>query len=62
VILSPADIAQLTKRRRSDAQKRELEHLRVPFRVRRDGSLLVLWRDVEGVHHVRQPREPEMRL
>jgi hypothetical protein len=31
VILSPAEIAELTKRRRSDAQKRELEHLRVPF-------------------------------
>ena len=62
MILTTEQIAELTRRQRSDAQRRELEHLRVPFRVRRDGSLLVLWRDVEQNTSARAPREPEMRL
>lgn len=40
--LTPDELRELTGKRRSDAQRRELEYMRVPFKVRRDGSLAVL--------------------
>lgn len=63
LILSPAELTQLTGHRRSDAQLRELTHMRIPHRARRDGSLVVLRRDVEN--HAGKPptiREPELLL
>lgn len=46
MLLDADQIEQLTQRKRADAQRRELEHLRIPFRVRRDGSLVVLAADL----------------
>jgi len=63
LVLSPAEVEALTSHRRSDAQRRELDHMGIPFRARRDGSLAVLRRDVE--HHTNttpKPREPELHL
>lgn len=42
MILEPEQLVKLTGFTRSDAQRRELEHMRVPYRARRDGSLVVL--------------------
>lgn len=40
--LTPAELRELTGRRRGDAQARELLHMRIPFNLRSDGSLVVL--------------------
>jgi hypothetical protein len=40
--LTPEQLRQLTQRRRSDAQRRELDHLGIPYFVRSDGTLAVL--------------------
>lgn len=61
LILSADQLAELTGKRRSDGQRRELEHLRVPYKVRRDGSLIVLLSDVApGATMMAQSQEPEL--
>lgn len=62
VILTPDQLADLTGKRRSDAQRRELDYLRVPYKVRRDGSLIVLRRDVEPGATIAQQQEHEPEL
>ena len=47
MVLSAAELAQVTGKKRHGAQAKELRALRIPFRVRRDGSLLVLRVHVE---------------
>ena len=47
MILTPADLIALTGRERTNAQRRVLESLRVPYRVRPDNSLVVLARAAE---------------
>lgn len=56
--LSPQELRELTGHRRSDAQRRELEHMRIPFKIRRDGSLAVLRIHVEFGGTIPQPQEP----
>ena len=46
MLLTPDQLVELTGKRRSDSQRRELEHLGIPYRVRRDGSLVVLTADL----------------
>jgi hypothetical protein len=46
--LSPLELQELTKHRRSDAQARTLKHMGVPFATRPDGSLAVLRVAVEA--------------
>lgn len=62
MFLDPDQLRELTGRLRSDAQRRELEHLGVPFRVRRDGSLVVLAADLPKVGTIVPAtiREPEL--
>ena len=45
-VLTPEQLAAFTGRRRCDAQRRELEHMRIRFRARSDGSLAVLLADL----------------
>lgn len=47
LLLSDDELVELTGRRRSDAQERELSHLGVPHGRRSDGSLVVLRSVVE---------------
>jgi hypothetical protein len=65
MILTQAQLEALTGRTRSDAQRRELEHLGIPHRVRRDGTPVVLAADlpIEGTipPKVGTP-EPELHL
>jgi hypothetical protein len=42
LVLSPEEIVELAKRVRFNAQARQLEHMRIPFERRTDGSLVVL--------------------
>ena len=57
MILTEQDIQKLTKAKQHAKQRQELEHLRIPYKVRRDGSLVVILSDarVESLSP-----EPEM--
>jgi hypothetical protein len=65
--LSDAELEELTQRHRVDARRRALEAMKIPYRVRHDGTLAVLRAHVE-----RDPdaapgatinaREPQLRL
>jgi hypothetical protein len=58
MILSPDELIVLTKRIRSDGQRRELEHLGIPYKVRRDGSVVVFKADSGKIDRP----EPELHL
>jgi hypothetical protein len=63
VILTPEELQVLTKRSKAGWQRRELEHLGIPYKVRSDRSLIVFWEDVRATHNVQpRPREPQLRL
>lgn len=64
MFLTIEEIQQLTNRIRSDGQRRELDHMGIPYKVRRDGSLVVLRIHVEGpdVRTPPEPPEPQMYL
>lgn len=61
-ILTPDDLEALTDKVKPAWQARELEHLGIPYRRRRNGSLLVFWEDVRGTKEAPQPRRPQLRL
>lgn len=52
--LSDDEIRTLTKRRRVDAQRRALDAMRIPYRVRHDGTLAVI-----RAHAERDPNTPQ---
>ncbi len=62
LILSPADLRELTDAIRSDAQARELEHMGIPFKTRRDGTLVVLEADIHGSSKKTRQAPPALRL
>lgn len=47
LVLTSAELAELTDRKRGDAQERELRALGIPFGRRSDGALVVLRSVVE---------------
>jgi hypothetical protein len=61
VILSRAELIDLTGRRYSHWQARELDHLEIPYKRRSDGTLVVLRKDVEGKQDPQPRREPHLR-
>lgn len=48
-MLSPNEVAELTDKVKATAQAKELTHMGIPFRYRRDGSLAVLRIHVETI-------------
>lgn len=62
MFLSADDLRELTDKRRSDAQRRVLDFMGVPYRVRLDGTLAVLRHHVETFPgaNIPSPREPEL--
>lgn len=60
LLLTPDELRELTGHRRADAQARELEFLGIPFRTRRDGSLVVLRVDLVGNRLEPGAFEPEL--
>lgn len=63
MVLTPSELETLTGRHRAGWQLKQLQHLNIPYRRRTDGSLIVLWKDVDGTQDT-QParREPQLRL
>jgi hypothetical protein len=61
VNLTEQEIVALTDKEKPSAQARELAHLGIPCKPRRDGSLVVLRVHVEGMHHHAPAREPQLR-
>lgn len=61
MLLTAAEIAELTNKDRPGWQARELDHLGIPYRRRTDGSLVVLRAHVEGTQDVPR-RQPQVRL
>lgn len=60
--LTPDELRELTGRKRNDAQRAELRAMGIPYRVRTDGTVVVLRIDVEGRRATISPqREPELR-
>lgn len=62
MILTPEDLQLLTQRTKPAWQRRELEKLRIPYKARSNGSLIVFWEDVRGSHNPAPRREPQLRL
>jgi Domain of unknown function (DUF4224) len=63
VLLTADELVELTKKARPTAQKRELDFLGIPARLRSDGSLVVLWEDVRATQGVKPARrEPQLRI
>lgn len=59
--LTPAELRELTGKRRCDAQRRVLEHMGIPFFGRPDGTLAVLRAHVETTPSGTIPAaEPEL--
>lgn len=62
-ILTPEELEALTQRVKPGWQRRELEHLGIPYKPRSNGSLIVFWEDVRATHSVQpKAREPQLRL
>lgn len=57
--LSPQALISLTRRERPSAQARVLDRLKLPYRRRPDGSLLV---SADVTQSSTSPREPRLRL
>lgn len=66
MLLTRNELRELTGRIQSDAQARELDALGIPYRRRRDGSLVVMRVCVEtvlGLSGARiEPNEPSLHL
>jgi hypothetical protein len=62
VILTPAELVLLTQRTKPAWQRRELEKIKVPYKQRSNGSLIVFWEDVRPAHNAQPRREPQLRL
>jgi hypothetical protein len=60
-LLTPIELAELTGKKRHKAQARELDKLRIPYRVRSNGSLIVL-REYAYATPQAQPTPPAVRL
>lgn len=64
LILSADELQTLTRRARPSWQARELDFLKIPYRRRSDGSVIVLREDLRTEHASPAPRrrEPQLRL
>lgn len=62
MLLTVEEIQQLTNRMRCDGQRRELDFMGIPYKVRRDGSLVVVRVHVEGPDARTPPEPPEPKM
>jgi hypothetical protein len=63
IVLSPQELEAYTLKSTPGRQRRVLEHIGVSFRVRPDGSLIVLRVHVEHAYDAKPARpEPRLRL
>ena len=62
-ILTPEELEILTQRSKPAWQRRQLDHLGIPYKPRLNGSLIVFWEDVRATHNGKpRQREPQLRL
>lgn len=61
MFLTAEQLIELTGRHRPGYQRRQLEHLGIPYRVRTDGTLIVLRLHVEAAQYPK-PTAPRVRL
>lgn len=61
ICLSPEELVELTQKTTHAAQVRELIHLGIPYKARRDGTLLVLRIHIEATQDS-GPAKPQLRL
>lgn len=61
VVLSADELRELTGKQRADSQARELDHLGITYRRRRDGSVVVLRADLDRAT-ISGPTEPQLHL
>jgi hypothetical protein len=59
VFLTAAELEELTHRKYGAWQAKALDAMEIRYRVRPDGSVAVLWKDVEGKQDTR--RAPQLR-
>jgi hypothetical protein len=62
LVLTHQDLSDLTGAFRSDAQARELTHLGIPYKIRRDGTIIVLLADLHGQTEKDRQASPALRL
>ena len=61
MFLTATELRDLTGKRRNDAQERELRHLGIPYRRRKDGTLIVIRTDLHTAL-IGQPKGPSLRF
>lgn len=59
MFLTPAQLEELTHRKYGAWQARALDEMKIRYRIRPDGTVAVLWSDVEGKQDTR--RAPQLR-
>lgn len=62
MILTDSELRDLTGFTRADAQRRELDFMGIQYKVRRDGTLVVLWTDLTPSGSKMVSREPQLHL
>ena len=60
--LSPREVAEVTGKQRPSAQARVLSGMGIPYRLRPDGTLVVLRIHVEYETTEKEPASPTLRL
>lgn len=60
--LTQEELIEVTGVERPKAQARELDHLKIPYQVRRNGSLLVYRIHTAYATQEKEPESPEMLL
>lgn len=66
IVLSPQDLVELTGREKPAFQRKQLEHLKIPFKARTDGTLIVHRAHVDlilgATVKIEGPAEPRLRF
>lgn len=62
MFLTEKELRDMTKKIRPSLQKRELDHLGIPCKVRLDGTLIVLRAHVEFLPQEPPKRQPQVRM
>ena len=64
LVLSPQELIEVTGKVKASAQSRELDAMRIPYKIRRNGSLCVARVHVEGLPPTgaKIQAEPELQL
>ena len=62
MILTTDEIQELTRKKKSTSQARELVAMQIPFRCRRDGSIVVIKEDLHHASEKKGQASPTLRF